>query len=270
MRLGLDYAGGRPDPTAIAAAGYSFVVRYLSDGGSSLPGKLLTPEEADRLRAAGVDIVGNWETTAKRMLEGYAAGEHDAYAALSQVQLCSGNEAAPIYFSADWDATPEEQHQINAYLQACGDVLGGPSHVGIYGGYWPCTRAAEAELVGYVWQTGAWSGDNIYDSMNLYQRIGYVWVDGVQCDVNEARTENFGQWSWTEEAPVAQDNDKLIQEIWEQVRQPWPQLGQNAAGENLTLVDAVAAMKTAQEAEIVAATNFRDEVRTWMDQQGAK
>lgn len=43
--------------------------------------------------------------------------------------------------------------------------------------------------------------------------------------------------------------DVMIREIWEQLRGPegkgWPQLGKNAAGENLSLVDAVAAVKAA-------------------------
>ncbi|AMU74070.1 N-acetylmuramoyl-L-alanine amidase [Mycobacteroides abscessus] len=43
--------------------------------------------------------------------------------------------------------------------------------------------------------------------------------------------------------------DVMIREIWEQLRGPegkgWPQLGKNAAGENLSLVDAVAALKAA-------------------------
>lgn len=43
--------------------------------------------------------------------------------------------------------------------------------------------------------------------------------------------------------------DVMIREIWEQLRGPegkgWPQLGKNAAGENLSLVDAIAAIKAA-------------------------
>ncbi|ASR86008.1 lysin A [Mycobacterium phage DirkDirk] len=43
--------------------------------------------------------------------------------------------------------------------------------------------------------------------------------------------------------------DVMIREIWEQLRGPqgkgWPQLGKNARGENLTLVDAIAELKAA-------------------------
>ena len=38
-----------------------------------------------------------------------------------------------------------------------------------------------------------------------------------------------------------------LQEVWQQLRGPkgngWPQLGQNAKGQNLTLVDALAALR---------------------------
>ena len=59
-------------PEAIRAAGYDFAVRYLSDGGPALPGKQLLPAEADGLRANGISIVANWETTSDRMLAGQA------------------------------------------------------------------------------------------------------------------------------------------------------------------------------------------------------
>ncbi|MCX4091858.1 glycoside hydrolase domain-containing protein [Nocardia sp. alder85J] len=194
MRLGLDYAGGRPGGAAIAAAGYTFVVRYLSDGGPGLPGKLLTPAEADDLRANHIDIVGNWETTATRMLDGYDAGAHDAEAALAQVLACGGSAGRPVYFSADFDATPAQQVPIDAYLRGAGTVLQ-PANVGIYGGYWPVSRALDNGTAAWAWQTGAWSGGNIDSRVNLYQRIGFVWVGGVECDENEAHTDDFGQWS---------------------------------------------------------------------------
>src|SRR5262245_41232357 len=101
MRFGLDYAAGRPGGAAIRAAGFDFVVRYLSPGGPTLPGKLLTPEEADDLRANGVSIASNWETSATRMLAGFDAGVLDAQAALAQVLRCGGRTDRPIYFAAD-------------------------------------------------------------------------------------------------------------------------------------------------------------------------
>ncbi len=197
MIFGLDYAGGRPSPSAIVAAGASFVCRYLSDGGAELPAKLLVPDEAAGLRAAGIDIVSNWETTADRMLDGYSAGVDDAGAALAQVLDCGGRRDRPIYFSADFDATPAQQAPINAYLQGCATVLGA-SNVGVYGGYWVVSRALDAGVAAYAWQTQAWSGGQQDPRIAILQdnAAGYATVDGVQCDMDWALITDYGQWSY--------------------------------------------------------------------------
>lgn len=193
---GFDYAGGRPSGAAIRAAGGAFVCRYLSDGGPGLPGKQLQPGEAQDLLNNGIGIVSNWETTADRMKGGADAGAADAAAARDWVVRCGGPADGVIYFSADWDATEADQVPINAYLQAAAVVLGGPQHVGIYGGYWPLSRALNAGVCQWGWQCEAWSGTNRDARANIMQRnsLGYATVDGVQCDINEAHTENFGQW----------------------------------------------------------------------------
>ncbi|KZM70749.1 DUF1906 domain-containing protein [Nocardia terpenica] len=274
MTLGLDYAAGRPSPDAIKAAGYDFVVRYLSDGGPGLPGKLLTPAEADALRATGIDIVANWETTADRMLDGYPAGVYDATLALAQVIACGGRGDRPIYFSADFDATPDQQGPIDDYLRGAASVLG-PGNVGIYGGYWPVSRALDNATARWAWQTDAWSGSNRDPRAHLHQRIQQVTVDGITCDVNEALTDDFGQWS----TPVVPQHDSgetpmdmndftaymsnVVSDI-KDIRQQltggrdrvdtptgvditasypgWPQLGQNPDGTHRTIVDGLAAV----------------------------
>ncbi|MCM6775160.1 DUF1906 domain-containing protein [Nocardia sp. CDC159] len=246
MRFGLDYAAARPGGSAIRAAGYDFVVRYLSSGGATLPGKLLTPEEAADLRGHGVSIVSNWETTANRMLDGYAAGVTDARAALNQVLRCGGRTDRPIYFSADFDATPRQQPAINAYLDGAASVLG-RANVGIYGGYWPVSRALDAGAAQWAWQTVAWSGSNRDPRRQLFQTGQQVLVGGVVCDVNEALTEDFGQWDFIEEegSDVTPEQDAILRDIQIQLRGPglsgWPQLGADAAGRNRTVVDGLAA-----------------------------
>jgi hypothetical protein len=278
---GLDYAGGRIAGAALKQAGIAFVCRYLSPGGSSLPGKQLLPTEAADLRANGIAIVSNWETTANRMLGGSAAGLADAAAARDQVVACGGPADGVIYFSADFDATEAQQVPINSYLAACAQVLGGPEHVGVYGGYWVVKRALDAGVAKWAWQAEAWSGTNRDARANIIQRngLGYQTVAGVQCDINEAHTDNFGQWG-TSAAPVVTPSppaarpdpdadpgtaDGRILSIWQQIRVrwavlkgmtlveavgevlkqlgPWPQLGQNDKGEDLTLVDAVAEIR---------------------------
>lgn len=194
---GFDYAGGRPTAQQIKAAGGAFVCRYLSDGGPGLPGKLLLPGEASALRAGGVDIVSNWETTADRMLGGFNAGVADAQAARDQVVACGGPAGGgPIYFSADFDATPDQQGPINDYLRGAASVIGA-ANVGVYGGYWVVSRALDAGVARWAWQCQAWSGGNVDARAHILQdnNAGYAYVGGVQCDIDHALQADYGQWS---------------------------------------------------------------------------
>lgn len=202
-QLGIDYAGGRPGGAAISAAGYAFCVRYLTAGGPGLPGKLLTPGEFADLQAHGISVVLNWETTADRMLGGYAVGVADAGEALITARTLGVPDNRPIFFSADWDATLAQQTQIDAYLQGCAAVIG-IARVGIYGGYWPVKRALDSGTARWAWQTGAWSGGNRDPRIHLYQRVGTVTVGGIPCDVNEAcQLPDFGQHP----LPITPEND---------------------------------------------------------------
>lgn len=190
--LGLDYAGDRPGGAAIAAAGYGFVVRYLTTGGPGLPGKLLTlPEYAD-LQSHGVAIAVNWETSADRMKTGHGAGVSDAQAADVVVRALGHPSDRPIYFSADFDATPADQAEIDDYLRGVASVIG-LSRAGVYGGYYVVKRCLDNHTATWAWQTMAWSGGQVDPRAHLVQRIGYVTVGGVQCDVNEAMQADFGQ-----------------------------------------------------------------------------
>ncbi|WP_282786031.1 MULTISPECIES: DUF1906 domain-containing protein [unclassified Nocardia] len=245
MRFGLDYAGGRPGGAAIRAAGFDFVVRYLSDGGPTLPGKLLTPAEADDLRAHGVSIVSNWETYATRMLDGYGAGVTDARAALAQVLRCGGRRDRPIYFSVDFDATPQQQAPINAYLDGAASVLG-RENTGIYGGYWPVSRALDMGTATWAWQTVAWSGNNLEPRRHILQHATQVDVNGVRCDVNTTDRADFGQWDFEQEdADLTPEQEAILRDVQIQLRGPglsgWPQLGTDPEGRYRTVVDGLAA-----------------------------
>jgi glycoside hydrolase-like protein/putative peptidoglycan binding protein len=199
--LGLDYAGARPGAAAIAAAGYGFVVRYLTSGGPGLPGKLLTLLEYADLQSRGIAVVVNWETTADRMRAGYSAGVSDAQSADMVVHTLRHPADRPIYFSADWDATPADQAEIDDYLRGVASVIGTP-RTGVYGGYYVVKRCLDNHTATWAWQTMAWSGGQIDPRIHLLQRIGYASVGGVQCDVNEARQTDFGQYLTSEPIPL--------------------------------------------------------------------
>lgn len=193
--LGLDYAGGRPSGAHLAAAGVRFVCRYVADGGWQLPQKMLTAAEARDLLDHGIQIVSNFESSG-RMDGGYAQGRADAQRALANHFAAGGPPNPVIYFSCDYDAPPQDQGAINAYLTGAGDVLGGPHFMGIYGGYWVVKRALDAGVCQYGWQTEAWSGGNVDPRINILQRNsrGYLWIDGVPCDYDEAFTPYIGEW----------------------------------------------------------------------------
>ncbi len=218
---GVDYAGGAISGADLAAAGKSFVCRYVSDGGAGLPGKLLRPGEFQDLLAHKIAVVFNWETTATMMLGGQAQGVTDAHQALNYIMSLGGVPAGykpVIYFSADFDASPDQQGAINDYLKGAGTVLGGWQYVGIYGGFWPLSRALDADVCKYAWQTEAWSGSNVDSRVHIMQRngLGFQTIGGIQCDINEAHNDDFGQFNPTAapppggDPPMAEDTANLI------------------------------------------------------------
>jgi hypothetical protein len=192
---GLDYAWTHPPVSALKAAGIQFACRYLSADVS----KNLTAAEANALWQAGISIVVVWESGAQDMLRGYAGGAADAAAADMQARRCKLG-TVPIYFAADWDATEAQQAQIGAYLDGAASVIGRP-RTGIYGGYWPVSRALDAGKAVWAWQTIAWSGGNT-DPRRHIQQGAKITVGGVECDADVALQPDFGQFPRPAPAPA--------------------------------------------------------------------
>lgn len=201
MAKGFDYAfGTHPSTAAIKAAGGSFVCRYISTfAPNDTNGKNLIPSEAISLLSAGIAIVVVVEEGANRMLGGHAAGVADAQHADAVVKALK-MPGIPVYFACDFDATPGNQTAINAYLDGAASVIG-RARVGLYGGYWPCVRAAKAGKATYFWQTRAWSGSNVPGNpgdlggftRNLYQGAS-ITLAGASVDIDTSFTADFGQW----------------------------------------------------------------------------
>lgn len=190
---GVDYAFS-PHPTiaALQAAGAKFAVRYISNNPKNdLNGKNLLPAEAKALRAAGLRIAVVVEYYARRMLGGHAQGVTDA-AHADAVVTALGMPRIPVYFAADWDATPAEQADINAYLDGAASVIG-RARVGIYGGYYPVKRALDAGKAAYAWQTSAWSGGQ-WDSRAAIRQYGARRIGDATCDSDNSMRADFGQW----------------------------------------------------------------------------
>lgn len=195
--FGVDYAWGRPGPTALKSVGAHFVCRYLSH---DTTGKNLDHAEASQLSAAGIALVVVWETAADRALDGHAAGAADARAADQQARACGMPKDRPIYFAVDFDATPGQQSAINAYLDGAASVIG-RSRVGIYGGYYPVKRALDGGHAKWAWQTYAWSGGQWDQRAQLQQYSNDHVVGGVGVDYDRGMVGDFGQWKVSGTSP---------------------------------------------------------------------
>jgi hypothetical protein len=200
--LGLDYSQGRPSGAQVVAARYGFVVRYLDNG---LSGRTnLSATEVNDMHGNGVAVAMVWERKIigqpDRATEGHAAGVADAQSAQAQA-VNVGLPDNPIYFAVDFDIPDYApgNNTARAKLGPVGDYFDGVlsvlplTRVGIYGGFYAVSRALDAGLADWAWQTAAWSGGQEDARIHLFQRVGTVTVGGVGCDVNEARKDNFGQ-----------------------------------------------------------------------------
>lgn len=187
---GIDFAFASPLPTPaeLIAAGVGFVCRYLSTDTA----KDLSGDEFAAYRHAGLDVVMVWETTANWMLGGRAAGIDAATEAETLRTSIGVPGTPPMYFACDFDATPTDQVEINDCLAGINSVIG-KSRSGMYGGFWPLSRAFDAGLITYGWQTPSWSGGQ-WDSRAQLRQVGFnVTVAGITVDLDTALVADFGQ-----------------------------------------------------------------------------
>lgn len=180
--LGIDFAWAKPDPHAVAAPGYQFVMGYLSGGGT----KDLTAAQVTAYRAAGLQVGLVWETTAARALSGASAGAADGAAAEAEANQLGYPPSCVIFAAVDEAVTTAQiDGPIRAYMAAFSAATRRP--VGVYGSYYVVSRLVTPGQapVGYGWQTEAWSSDGrggylIAPQANLLQRLSHTWsIAGV-------------------------------------------------------------------------------------------
>jgi hypothetical protein len=197
-RRGVDYSWARPSPSGLHADGYTFAARYLSH---DTTGKNLSAGEAHALRAAGVDVVANWENDSTAALSGYGQGVADAKAAESEASSDGMPSGRPIYFSVDFDATPGDQAAIDDYFDGVASVIG-RGRTGAYGGYYLIERLFDGGKIAYGWQTYAWSGGQWDARAQVRQIENGVTIAGGACDIDEAYAADFGQWGYASAPPA--------------------------------------------------------------------
>jgi LysM repeat protein len=181
---GVDYSWARPGGAKLQANGKTFAVRYLHSSGKGIS----NAEIAD-LRAHSIQIAVVYEAGAKSFL-GRAAGAAQARTAQSLLNGLNLSSSLPIYFAVDWDASEADQAGIDEALRGAADVIGA-GRVGLYGGYWPVSRAQAHGTARWLWQTYAWSGGHVAAGIHLYQWSNGQW--GGQVDFTRALQTEFGQ-----------------------------------------------------------------------------
>lgn len=191
----VDYSFARPSPSALRAAGYEGVIRYLD----WLPNpKVIDGAELAALHAAGLSVALVWESVAQRASSGGQAGGHaDAVEALRQAEVLGLPADRPIYFVledpnvepvSDWTA-------IEAYLAGVGEVLPA-TRIGGYGSQKLVEAMVTGDRIGWGWQVEGWS-TSVSNLCNLYQRLK-VSLDprlAGQVDEDAILESDWGAWA---------------------------------------------------------------------------
>ncbi len=217
LRL-IDFAEKRIAPDEIKAAGYGGVVNYVSESrpGANFEAKPITRQYADTLRAAGLQIVSNFQygkpgwPDPSDFTRGYDGGVADAHTAQRLHAAAGGPDSAPIFFSVD-DSIDENTWNGPAvqWFRGINSVLG-VGRTGVYGDAQVCGWAIRDGVIGnsstpghrWAWQTKAWSNGNREPAAVLYQAVvnspsnpGPL-LGGINVDVDDVLAPDYGQWDF--------------------------------------------------------------------------
>lgn len=185
-RFGVDFAWGSMTVHDLRDAGVTFVCRYLSHTLS----KNLSIGEARAYARAGIDVVVVWETTAERARGSKDDGEADARSALQQAEACGMPKGRPIFFAVDFEGSAAE---VEDYFRGVERVLG-RAGTGVYGSYAVCAGLLDLGLVGFAWQTYAWSNGLWERRAQLQQYSNGHNIGGSEVDYDRSTAVDFGQW----------------------------------------------------------------------------
>jgi len=183
----LDQSWSFADPATCARLGIKLVSMYLSHDES----KNSTPFRVKAYHRAGIAVQHNWESTARRALEGFDAGVADGEVARAQLNsIIAGVGYRPhnklaIAFSVDVDTTPADYPHIDAYFHGVRTALQGVYLTGAYGEADVIEHLHTTGLTDMEWQTIAWSNGRVSPEADLYQfRLDQTFA-GASVDFNK-------------------------------------------------------------------------------------
>jgi hypothetical protein len=181
----------------IKAGGYDFVGRYLS----SHSWKVISPDEANALRRAGLAIVLVYEDgpTADSYFS-HGRGYADATRAAQQADLLGAPGGTTIYFAVDYDAAPHAIDGVIAqYFRGVVAALksfaagNNPKYeVGVYGSGATCGAITASGLASRGWLADAtgWRGHASYTGWSITQSLP-IKLLGMSVDPDSA-LDNYG------------------------------------------------------------------------------
>lgn len=173
---------------ALRDAGKTFTCRYLSH----IPGKGITKNEVHDLLTHGVQILVVYEEEADAAGKGRVRGEEDAEKALTLARAAGKpDDRGAIFLAVDYEADPRS---VRAYFEGAAHVLG-KNYTGAYGDYDVVKYLIENGVVGYGWQTYAWSGHRRYKPAHVWQYLNEAEsIHGTVVDLDQSNHYDFGQW----------------------------------------------------------------------------
>ena len=140
----------------LRGGGFAFAARYLVPESGGTKWKALTKAEAAEIRAAGLALMLCWETAARRVRDGEAAGRSDAATARALAEAMGVPPGTVIYYAADYDVPAADHDAVEAYLRGAADAAG-PYPVGLYGHDRLIAAMSARGACRRFWRSAAWS-----------------------------------------------------------------------------------------------------------------
>lgn len=229
----LDYAAGVPSGRSVKAAGHMGAVRYVSharpDSVSWMKAKPVRISETTDFAANGLFTASVYQfgrATTADWLQGALGAATHAPQAIQLHRAAGGPNGKPIYVAIDDNPTREQYtNQIRPYLRSFQAALAAAGlKTGVYGNYNTIQWCIEDGIGTYFWQHDWGSQGKLHPRANIHQKAGWKkHIDGVECDVNNVYTTDWGQWQPGQSgapAPGAQAKPPLDAQLKQPKQQP--------------------------------------------------
>lgn len=207
---GLDEAWGKVDPATAKALGYDFIVGYVSED----PTKNLTASDIVRIHAAGMAVAFVYEYNPMSALGGYASGVSNATVASGLFKTLGVPTGVACYNAGtDFNVLPGQMSTCLAHETGFSVTMATQGYrSGAYTGYPFGNYLTQHNYSGFIWQTYAWSNGAWLAAAALRQIQNGVHVAGIDVDIDESQTVDFGQW----ESGIVTDFSKQDPNAWAQ------------------------------------------------------